>query len=80
MLMPEPPFDYLPSEPWLFDKLLLKENGASTRVEMAGWAFPDPDLGMSSPGEFLLNGNPFAKITYPIYREDVGKVFWPRRP
>jgi SAM-dependent methyltransferase len=72
-------FQYLPSEPWLFDKLLLTEVGSNTQVDFVGWGFPDPELAMSSPGQVLLNGKPFAQIKYPIYREDVGKVFWQRK-
>ena len=69
----------LAAEPWMIDSLRIDRNDNIVRVDVSGWAFPDPELGASAPGLFLLNGQPFAEIHYPIDREEVGKIFWHRK-
>ena len=72
-------FDLLPGEPWIIDSLRVTGQDACARVDMLGWAFPDPQLGPNSPGKFLLNGAPFDQIRYPIVRGDVEDKFWQRK-
>lgn len=74
-----PLFDVLPSELWHFESLRLEPHNDLMRVEMSGWAFPEPELGPASPGKFLLNGTAFDEIRYPTIREDVGGKFWQRK-
>jgi SAM-dependent methyltransferase len=69
----------LASEPWMIDKLTIERRGESVVVDMNGWAFPDPELGPDSPGRFLINGQPFADVAYPVDRPEVGTIFWQRR-
>lgn len=66
------------SEPWTIDKLTITRAGDKVVVDMNGWAFPDPELGQNASGTFLINGQPFTDVSYPVDREHVGKVFWQR--
>jgi SAM-dependent methyltransferase len=66
-------------EPWLIDSLHIDRTGDAVRLEMSGWALPDPELGVRSPAAFSINGAPFSEVQYPIDREDVGKVLWHRK-
>jgi SAM-dependent methyltransferase len=66
------------SEPWTIDQLTINRKGDTVIVDMNGWAFPDPELGRASPGKFLINGQPFADVSYPVDRAHVGTVFWQR--
>jgi len=68
----------LVSEPWTIDRLAIDRKADTVVVDMNGWAFPDPDLGPKSPGTFLLDGKPFADVSYPVDREEVGAIFWQR--
>ena len=68
----------LVSEPWMIDQLTVETKGEAVVVDMNGWAFPDPELGPASPGTFLINGNAFADVCYPVDREAVGTIFWQR--
>ena len=77
----DPPLlqSYLAAEPWTIDGFRVDRGETATRVEVDGWAFPDPDLGAASQGKFSINGQPFTHVQYPIDREDIGKYFWMRR-
>jgi SAM-dependent methyltransferase len=74
----------LAAEPWIIEAFRVDRtgradrNGESARVEMRGWALPDPELGAASPGRFLINGQPFPEIEYPIEREDIRQKIWMR--
>ena len=68
----------LVSEPWTIDQLTITRKGDTVIVDMNGWEFPDPELGPASPGRFLINGQPFADVSYPADLEHVGAVFWQR--
>jgi len=68
----------LVSEPWMIDQLTIDHRGSTVVVDMNGWAFPDPELGPTSPGNFLINGRPFSYIAYPVDRPKVGTIFWQR--
>jgi SAM-dependent methyltransferase len=72
-------FDFLPGELWTIDGLRITPRNGQARIDMLGWAFPDPQLGPNSPGKFLLNGVPFEEIRYPIARGDVEEKFWQRK-
>jgi SAM-dependent methyltransferase len=74
-----PLFDFLPSELWLINHFQVEPQNGLVRVDLSGWAFPDPKLGAASPGNFLLNDTPFDEIRYPIVRDDVGDKFWQRK-
>src|SRR5580658_7119402 len=73
------PRPLLAGEPWTIDSFQAHRSGKSVHIEMRGWALPDAELGAASPGLFLLNGQPFPDIEYPIDREDVGHVMWMRK-
>lgn len=62
---------YLIAEPWILEALQFEETSHEVSVEIGGFALPDPQLGPSSAGRFLINGEPFAEIEYPIFREDI---------
>ena len=68
----------LVSEPWMIDRLTIDRQGDTVVADMNGWAFPDPELGPASPGQFLINGRPFADVHYPVDRQEVGTIFWQR--
>lgn len=66
------------SEPWNIDQLKIVREGDTVIVDMNGWALPDPELGQTSPGRFLINGRPFEDIYYPVDRVEVGDILWMR--
>ena len=76
---PVPQQPLLDAEPWTIDELQISREGELVRVDMRGWALPDPELGAASPGRFLINGELFRQIEYPIQREDVEQAIWMRR-
>jgi SAM-dependent methyltransferase len=73
-----PLFRLLVGEPWMIESFAMDQVGESLRVEIRGWALPDPEFGAASPGRFLINGKPFSEIQYPSDREDVGRTMWLR--
>jgi SAM-dependent methyltransferase len=73
------PESLLTAEPWIIEGFRADRDRESVRVEMRGWALPDPELGAASPGRFLINGRPFHEIEYPIEREDIRQKIWMRR-
>ncbi|MEO8158531.1 MAG: class I SAM-dependent methyltransferase [Betaproteobacteria bacterium] len=68
----------LASEPWTIDRITVERDDDSVTVDMNGWAFADPVLGPDAVGAFLMNGQPFAEVHFPVDRADVGAIFWQR--
>ncbi len=69
---PEPTRPLLVAEPWIIEAFRVDRTGESVRIEMRGWALPDPN------SRFLINGRPFSEVEYPIEREDIRQKIWMR--
>lgn len=57
-------------EPWCADFVQLSDDF----IEIRGWAIARQ--GDFSKKSFTINGHEFEKISYPIIREDIGRLFW----
>lgn len=71
--------EFLDAEPWVIDSFGMERLDGAARIELRGWALPDPKLGPDSPGHFLINGGAFTEIAYPLRRDDVAAVIWVRK-
>jgi SAM-dependent methyltransferase len=65
---------YLDAEPAMINSIEISDDGS---VGVEGWVLPP--LGENANTAFLLNGNPFDQIEYPIYRPEIANVVWRRR-
>jgi len=62
---------YMEAEPWILDKVEITDDA----LQIQGWALPPLS---SMPVKFLVNGQPFESIDYPIQSSDVA-VHFPQR-
>lgn len=60
----------LAAEPWFIDSVEVDGD----RVTLGGWSFAQ-----GARDRFLLNGEPFATVEFPLPRPDVAKLFWQRQ-
>jgi|SRR6185312_11610424 len=60
----------LAAEPWFIDRVDVDGD----RVTLDGWSFSQ-----SGRDRFLLNGEPFESVEFPLPRHDVAKLFWQRQ-
>jgi SAM-dependent methyltransferase len=58
------------TEPWCVDDISI----VGDHIEIRGWAIAP--RGDPSNAAFLLDGEPFAEVSYPLERRDIGRLFW----